>query len=131
MPIDQWLFLLGLKVLGINNCAGLQKTLMVVLADTGVWLPWLLVEIFRSAVGNKTFLLICICVSAQDCDPVVFGSLSFPGKFTFLKGKHLTENELNSSSKSSQVVREIYGPRLSFCFPGFVKNAVGYFCLLF
>lgn len=73
MPIDQWHFLLGLKVLGINHCAGLQeKILLVVLADAGVWLPWLLVEIFRSAVGNKTLTLFCICICAQDCDPVIF-----------------------------------------------------------
>lgn len=67
-------------------------------------------------MGSKILILISICISVQDCDPVIFGALSFPEKLTFLKGAHLTEDELSSSSKSSQVVCENYGPRLSFLF---------------
>lgn len=51
---------------------------MVLAKTPGVWLPWLLVEIFRSAMGSKKLILICICISVQDCDPVISGSLSFP-----------------------------------------------------
>lgn len=96
----------------------------------GVWLPWLLVEIFTSAIGSKT-LMICILISVQDCDPIIFGSLSFPVKFTFLKGTHLTENELGSSRKSSQVVCENYGPRLSFLFSWFCEKYCGVFLFSF
>lgn len=82
-------------------------------------------------MGSKKLILVYICISVQDCGPVVFGSLPCPAKFTFLKAAHLTENELISSSESSQVICENYRPRLSFLFSWFLLKMLWAFFVWF